>query len=164
MMRSLLALVPFALMFAACGEVPTDVIGGDPATAPEVELPELPTCGEDGVPVILSATADWDDEFPDWIAVEIHGLSCGVDVRRFEFQVFDAEDRNITGRAWPEDERVETDGETFVLRASAAGCGQYHLAHRIEVGAANAYGRCNPRLASAPVSVDVPPFEAAADH
>lgn len=166
-MNRLLALVPLALLSTACAELTPGGLGGDPATAPEIEAPpiELPSCGQAGIPVITGVSADWDDVFVDWIAVEVHGLNCGADVEGFRFRIFDGAEVDITGRAWPEIESITSDGETFVLRGEAAGCGSFQTAARIELDARGSFGsRCAAPVQSAPVSVDLRPFEWPADH
>lgn len=172
MMRPLLALVPFALLAAplaltACAELTPGALGGDPARAPTIDPArvELPECGPAGVPVITGISADWDDVFPDWIALEVRGLTCGADVEGFGFRIFDGDEVDITGRAWPELEALEIDGETFVIRGEAAGCGSFQTAARIEVDAHGVFGtRCAAPVRSEAVSSDLRPFEWPADH
>lgn len=155
--------LPLALALAACGEGPLDLSGLPvPGDLPVVEQA---TCGEPGVPVITGITTGWDDEFVDWITVEVHGLRCGADVSGFGFRIFDDAERDITGRSWPELDGIEEDGERFVLRGEAAGCGSFRTAARIEVDVRGQFGtRCARPVQSAAVSAAIRPFEAPADH
>lgn len=161
MLRPLTALAClFAL--AGCGELDTTALGGDPL-GPGRDMPavELPTCEQTGVPVITGVEVDWDDVHHDWIAVELRGLTCGADVEGFRFVIFDGDERNITGRAWPEVDSVEVgEDDTFVVRGDAAGCGSFQAAARIELTAQGVFGtRCATPVMSAPVSADIRPFE-----
>ncbi len=155
--------LPLAFALAACGEGPLDDLSSLPAPG---DLPAVaPSCGERGVPVITGITTDWDDQFVDWITVEVHGLRCGADVSGFGFRIFDDAERDITGRSWPELDSIEQDDDAFVLRGEAAGCGSFRAAARIEVDIRGQFGtRCAQPVRSEPASASVRPFEAPADH
>lgn len=154
-------LICFTLLFfalTACGDPDIDALGGaalDGHDAPVAAVPtvELPTCGEPGVPVITGVVADWDPERVGAVAVELHGLSCGARIDGFAFAIFDATERDITGRSWPEVEDAEVEGDgRFVVRGLAAGCADYRDATRIELSAQARVGRCG-FVRSSPVSV-----------
>ncbi len=154
-------LICFALLFsalAACGDPDIDALGraaladGDAPVA-AVPVVELPTCGEPGVPVVTGVVAGWDAERTGAVEIELHGLSCGARIDGFAFAIFDAAERDITGRSWPEVEGVEVEDDgRFVVHGLAAGCADYRDATRIELSAQARVGRCGFSVSS-PVSV-----------